>query len=130
MDRLADVRNIAGVVGHASLNRVDTILRKGQAGNPGSVIQRHHLAGDTRIGVCPNRRYGHRGDIPTIASIRRGCLEVGSWRGDIQFDRFGCTGGISSFVLGLHLDRIGSIGRERDGGFPGCAVQRDTLAPL
>ena len=62
--------------------------------------------------------------VPRTGDVR---LEAGDRRGDVQFDRFGCTGGISSFVLGLHLDRIGSIGRERDGWFPGVAIQRDAL---
>ena len=128
VDRLADVRDIAGVVGYAPLNGVDTILRKGQAGNPGTAVQRNHLAGDTRCGVCPNSRYGHGGNIPAVVPIRRGRLEAGRRRSDIQFDRFGCTGGISSFVLGLHLDRISTIGRERDGGLPVCPIQRDALA--
>jgi len=80
MDCLSDVRNIAGVVSYASLNRIDTILRKGQAGNPGAAVQRYHLFGNTRCRVCPNRRYGHGRNIPAVGAIRRGRLEVGSRR--------------------------------------------------
>ena len=68
--------NIAGVVGYASLNRVDPIIRKGQAGNPGAAVQRNHLAGDTRCGICSNGRYGHGGDIPAIVPSAGGAWKL------------------------------------------------------